>query len=213
MIRYSTSISLDGFTAGPDQSLENPLGLGGMRLHDWVFELAVWRREHGQEGGVENASTAVVEAANANLGALLMGRNMFGGGPGPWGDEPWNGWWGDEPPFHLPVFVLTHHPRPQLEFPDGTTFTFVSDGLESAVEQAREAAGGRDIRVAGGASVARQCLAAGLLDEVQLSVAPVLLGGGVRPFEDADSSLELQQTSVVEAPGVVHLTYRVSRAR
>jgi dihydrofolate reductase len=211
MIRYSTSISLDGFTAGPDQSLENPLGIGGMRLHDWVFELAAWRQEHGQEGGVENASTPVVEAANENVGAILMGRNMFGGGPGPWADEPWNGWWGDEPPFHIPVFVLTHHARPPLECHGGTTFTFATDGLESAVAQARDAAGGQDIAIAGGASIARQCLAAGLLDEIRLSVVPVLLGRGVRPFDDADPSLELEQTSVVDAPGVVHLTYRLSR--
>jgi dihydrofolate reductase len=212
MIRYSTSISLDGFTAGPEQSRDNPLGIGGMRLHDWVFELAAWRREHGQEGGVENASTAVVEAANENLGALLMGRNMFGGGPGPWGDEPWNGWWGDEPPFHLPVFVLTHHPRPPLECFGGTTFTFVTDGLEAAVQQAREAAGEKDIAITGGASVARQCLAAGLVDELQLHVVPVLLGGGVRLFDDPYPSLELEQTEVVEAPSVLHVTYRVSRA-
>lgn len=212
MIRYSTSISLDGFTAGPDQSPENPLGIGGMRLHDWVFELAVWRREHGLEGGIENASSAVVEAANANLGALLMGRNMFGGGPGPWGDEPWNGWWGDEPPFHLPVFVLTHHPRPPLECRGGTTFTFVTDGLEAAIGQARDVAGERDVRITGGASIARQCLAAGLLDELQLSVVPVLLGRGVRLFDDPHPSLELEQTAVVAAPGVVHLTYRLSRA-
>jgi dihydrofolate reductase len=211
MIRYSTSISLDGFTAGPDQSLENPLGIGGMRLHDWVFELAAWRREHGQEGGVENASTPVVEAANENVGAILMGRNMFGGGPGPWSDEPWNGWWGDDPPFHVPVFVLTHHARPPLECRGGTTFTFVTDGLESAVAQARDAAGGQDIAIAGGASIARQCLAAGLLDEMRLSVVPVLLGRGVSPFDDADPSLELEQTAVVDAPGVVHLTYRLSR--
>ena len=212
MIRYSTSISLDGFTAGVDQSPENPLGVGGMQLHDWVFELAAWRREHGREGGVENASTPVVEAANENVGAILMGRNMFGGGPGPWGDEPWNGWWGDEPPFHLPVFVVTHHPRPPLECRGGTTFTFVTEGLEAAVEQARDAAGGKDVAVAGGAGIARQCLAAELLDELQLHVVPVLLGGGVRLFDDADPSLELVQTSVVEAPGVVHLTYRLSQA-
>ena len=210
MIRYSTSISLDGFTAGVDQSPENPLGVGGMRLHDWVFELAAWRREHGQEGGVENASTSVVESANANLGAVLMGRNMFGGGPGPWGDEPWNGWWGDEPPFHVPVFVLTHHPRPPLELRGGTTFTFVTDGLEAAVAQARDAAGERDIGISGGASVARQCLAAGLVDELQLHVVPVLLGRGERLFDETLPPLELEQTSAVEAPGVVHLTYRVS---
>jgi dihydrofolate reductase len=212
MIRYSTSISLDGFTAGVDQSPENPLGIGGMRLHDWVFELAAWRREHGQEGGVENASTPVIEAANENVGAILMGRSMFGGGPGPWGDEPWNGWWGDEPPFHLPVFVVTHHPRLPLECRGGTTFTFVTDGLEPAVAQARDAAGERDIAIAGGASIARQCLAAGLLDEIRLSVVPVLLGRGVRLFDEPHPSLELEQTSVVEAPGVVHATYRLSHA-
>jgi dihydrofolate reductase len=209
MIRYSTSISLDGFTAGVDQSPENPLGVGGMQLHDWVFELAAWRREHGREGGVENASTPVVEAANENVGAILMGRNMFGGGPGPWPDEPWNGWWGDDPPFHVPVFVLTHHARALLECRGGTTFTFVADGLEAAVGQARDAAGERDIAIAGGASVARQCLAAGLLDEIRLSVVPVLLGRGVRLFDDSLPPLELEQTSVVDAPGVVHLTYRV----
>lgn len=209
MIRYSTSISLDGFTAGVEQSLENPLGIGGMRLHDWVFELAAWRREHGLEGGVENASSAVVEAASENVGAILMGRNMFGGGPGPWPDEPWNGWWGEEPPFHVPVFVLTHHPRPPLECRGGTTFTFVADGLEAAVAQAGDAAGERDIAIAGGSSVARQCLAAGLLDEIRLSVVPVLLGRGVRLFDDSLPPLGLEQTSVVDAPGVVHLTYRV----
>lgn len=209
MIRYSTSISLDGFTAGVEQSLENPLGIGGMRLHDWVFELAAWRREHGLEGGVENASSAVVEAASENVGAILMGRNMFGGGPGPWPDEPWNGWWGDEPPFHVPVFVLTHHPRPPLECRGGTTFTFVADGLEAAVAQAGDAAGERDIAIAGGSSVARQCLAAGRLDEIRLSVVPVLLGRGVRLFDDSLPPLGLEQTSVVDAPGVVHLTYRV----
>lgn len=212
MIRYSTSISLDGFTAGPDQSTENPLGIGGMRLHDWVFELAAWRREHGREGGVDNESTPVVEAANENVGAILMGRNMFGGGPGPWGDEPWNGWWGDDPPFHLPVVVLTHHQRPPLECLGGTTFTFVTEGLEAAVERAREAAGGQDVAIAGGSSVARQCLAAGLVDELQLHLVPVLLGRGVRLFDEPHASLELEQTAVVRAPGVVHLTYRLSQA-
>ena len=212
VVRYSTSISLDGFTAGIGQGPENPLGVGGMRLHGWLRELAVWRREAGMEGGVENASTAVVEADDANVGALLMGRNMFGGGPGPWGNEPWDGWWGDEPPFHLSVFVVTHHARPPLECRGGTTFTFVTDGIEAALGQAREAARGRDVAITGGASIARQCLAAGLIDELLLHVVPVLLGRGVRLFDDPCPSLDLEQTSVVEAPGVVHVTYRLSHS-
>lgn len=211
MIRYSTSISLDGYTAGPDQSSENPLGVGGMQLHDWLRALAVWRENHGEEGGVETASTEVLKAADANLGAYVMGRNMFGGGPGPWGDDPWNGWWGDDPPFHLPVFVVTHHPRPPLELEGGTTFTFVTDGPEAAVELARDAAGGRDVLISGGTTVARQCLEAGLVDELGLDVVPVLLGGGVRLFDGVRPSIELEQTAVVEGVGVVHLTYRVRR--
>ena len=210
MITYSTSISLDGFTAGVDQGPENPLGVGGTLLHGWMRELAVWRRNAGLEGGVENASTAVLQAAGANLGALVMGRNMFGGGPGPWGDEPWNGWWGPNPPFHRPVFVVTHHPRPPLECEGGTTFTFVTDGVAAATAQAQEAAGDRDVAVFGGASVARQCLAAGLVEELQLSLVPVLLGRGVRLFDDEEPTIELEQTAVVEAPGVTHITYRVS---
>ena len=212
MIRYTSSISLDGYTAGPDQSPENPLGVGGMQLHDWLRELEVWRRSHGLEGGVETASTEVIEAAGANLGAHVMGRNMFGGGPGPWGDEPWNGWWGENPPFHLPVFVVTHHARPPLECEGGTTFTFVTDGPEAAVELARDAAGGRDVLISGGATVGRQCLEAGLVDELGLDLVPVLLGGGVRLFDGLRTSVELEQTSVVEGLGVVHLTYRVTRA-
>jgi dihydrofolate reductase len=213
MIRYSTSISLDGYTAGPDQSLENPIGVGGMQLHDWLRKLAVWRENHGGEGGVETASTEVLEADGANLGAHVMGRNMFGGGPGPWGDEPWNGWWGDDPPFHLPVFVVTHHARPPLECEGGTTFTFVTDGPEAAVALAQEAAGGRDVLISGGATVGRQCLEAGLVDELGLDLVPVLLGGGARLFDGLRSSLELEQTSVVEGDGVVHLRYRVSATR
>jgi dihydrofolate reductase len=210
VIIYATSISLDGFTAGPDQSQENPLGVGGMQLHDWVRELAVWRKAHGMEGGVDNASSAALESPRANLGAYVMGRNMFGGGPGPWGDEPWNGWWGEDPPFHLPVFVVTHHERPPLECEGGTTFTFVTDGPEAAVALALEAAAGRDVMISGGSTVARGCLAAGLVDELRLDLVPVLLGGGVRLFDGVGPSLGLEQLSVVEAPGVTHLAYRVS---
>lgn len=213
MIRYTTSISLDGYTAGPDQSLENPLGAGGMQLHDWLRKLAVWRENHGEQGGVETASTKVLEAAGGNVGAFVMGRNMFGGGPGPWGDEPWNGWWGDDPPFHLPVFVVTHHARPPLECDGGTTFTFVTEGPEAAVALAQEAAGGRDVLISGGATVGRQCLEAGLVDELRLDLVPVLLGGGVRLFDGLSSSIVLEQNSAVEGDGVVHASYRVSATR
>ena len=128
-LRSGITMSLDGYVAGPEQSVENPLGIGGMRLHEWAFALAAWREQHGLEGGEENASSAFVEESLANVGAVLMGRNMFGGGSGPWGDEPWPGWWGENPPFHVPVFVLTHHARNPLPLEGGTTFTFVTDGM------------------------------------------------------------------------------------
>jgi dihydrofolate reductase len=211
-LRFQISISLDGFVAGPNQSQEHPLGEGGMALHEWVVKLAAWRRPHGREGGEVNASTPVFEEALENVGATIMGRNMFGGGPGPWGEEPWRGWWGDEPPFHTPVFVLTHHEREPLEL-RGTTFTFVSDGIESALQQAEEAAGGKDVSLGGGADVARQYLAAGLIDELQLNVVPLLLGAGTRLFDEstAAAGLVLEQVKAVEAPGVAHLRYRVTR--
>jgi dihydrofolate reductase len=163
------------------------------------------------EGGEVNASSAVVERNVTGVGASIMGRKMFGGGPGPWGEEPWEGWWGDEPPFHHPVFVLTHHPREPLEKEGGTTFHFVTDGIEAALARATEAADGEDVAIGGGASVIQQYLAAGLLDELQLSVVPVLLGSGTRLFPDRDGQgSSLEQTGVVEAPGVVHLRYRVA---
>ncbi len=211
-LRYSTSMSLDGFVAGRDQSVENPLGVRGHLLHEWMRALAVWRSAAGFEGGETNASTAVIERGDAGVGAIIMGRNMFGGGPGPWGDDPWNGWWGDDPPFHLPVFVLTHHPRDPLECRGGTLFTFVCDGIGAALERARKAAQGRDVAVSGGAGVAKEYLSAGLIDEIQIHLVPVFLGGGVRLFEDpALPATALEQVDVVEAPGVTHLTYRPYR--
>jgi dihydrofolate reductase len=209
LLRYSASISLDGFVAGPDQSPPHPLGVGGERLHVWLRELAAWRRDAGMEGGVTNASTAVYEADGEDVGAIIMGRNMFGGGPGAWDDPPWNGWWGEEPPFHMPVFVLTHHPRPPLECRGGTTFTFVTGGPEAALDLARTAAGERDIAVSGGAGVAQQFMRAGLVDELAVHLVPALLGDGVRLFDgDGIAALGLEQVRVVEAPGVTHLTYR-----
>jgi dihydrofolate reductase len=218
-LRIHIAISLDGYVAGPDQSLDDPLGKGGMRLHEWVFQLAAWRREHGLEGGDENASTPVVERATENVGAYIMGRNMFGGrgewSSGPWtasDGEPWKGWWGDDPPYHVPVFVLTHHPREPLVMQGGTTFTFVTDGIESALAQARAAAGEQDIQLAGGASAAQQYLRAGLVDELQLHLVPVLLGGGERLLDGlGGADYRLECTSVIDAPGVTHLTYRTVR--
>jgi dihydrofolate reductase len=209
-LRFQVSMSLDGFIAGPNPSEKDPLGEGGMQLHEWAFKLAAWRKPHGQEGGEINASTEIVEAALENIGATIMGRNMFGGRPGPWGADPWDGWWGEDPPFHTPVFVLTHHARAPLEKQGGTTFFFVTDGIESAFEQAKEAAGGKDISLGGGANVAQQYLAAGLIDELQLNVVPVFLGDGTRLFENiAGADLVLEPVRVVQAPGVTHLEYRV----
>ena len=210
-LRFNISMSLDGFIAGPNQSEENPLGLGGMGLHEWAFALEAWRKRHGREGGEVNVSTQVVEESLENVGATVMGRNMFGGGGGPWGENPWEGWWGDEPPFHMPVFVLTHHPREPLEKDGGTTFTFVSDGIESALEQAREAAGDRDVALAGGGDVAQQYLRAGLVDEVQIHLVPLLLGDGSRLLDGIGTGLQLECAGVIEAPGVTHLTYRTVR--
>lgn len=209
-LRFQISVSLDGFAAGPDQSEENPLGEGGEDLHEWVIKLEAWRRPHGREGGEVNASSAIFEEGAANIGATIMGRNMFGGGPGPWGDDPWQGWWGEEPPFHHPVFVLTHHEREPLELA-GTTFTFVTDGIESALEQARDAAGGKDVAIGGGAQTIQQYLAAGLVDEMLLNVAPVLLGDGERLFDNlGDVDLGLEPVEAIAGPDATHLKYRLA---
>jgi dihydrofolate reductase len=208
-VRAHISVSLDGYVAGPNQSEENPLGEGGEQLHDWLLELKAWRAPHGREGGEENVSTAILEEENENVGTEIMGRGKFGlPGGGPWGDDPWPGWWGEDPPFHKPVFVLTHHEREPLTLSD-TTFTFVTEGIESALAQAREAAGDKDVFIGGGADVIDQYLAAGLLDEIELHVVPLILGGGSRLFEGVGPDLKLEELRAVEAPGVAHLKYRV----
>jgi len=202
-------MSLDGFVAGPSQSLENPLGIGGMRLHEWAFALQAWRAQHGLEGGEVDASTKVVDESLANIGATIMGRNMFGGHPGGWSrDQPWNGWWGEDPPFHHPVFVLTHHPREPLVLEGGTSFTFVTNGIEAALEQARRAARDKDVSLAGGAKAAQQYLAAGLVDEMEINLAPTLLGSGERLFDGVDDDLHgLELVRTVAARNVVHLKF------
>jgi dihydrofolate reductase len=207
-LRFRIAVSLDGYTSGPDQSVDNPLGIGGMHLHDWAFALAAWRAPHGLEGGEVNASTTVIEESLAGIGATIMGRNMFGGHPGPWNPEkPWNGWLGADPPFHHPVFVLTHHARPPLALEGGTTFTFVTGGIEAALAQARRAAGDKDVTLAGGAGAARQYLNAGLVDEMELQLAPILLGAGERLFDGVPDLHGLQLVRTVAAPGVSHLKF------
>jgi dihydrofolate reductase len=208
-VRAHISVSVDGYVAGPNQSQENPLGEGGEQLHDWAVELRAWREPHGIEGGEENASSTVMAEEIANVGAEIMGRGKFGpASRGPWGEGPWRGWWGEDPPFHKPVFVVTHHEREPLTLSD-TTFTFVTDGIESALAQARESAGEQDVIIGGGADIINQFLAAGLLDEIELHVVPILLGGGERLFAGVGPDVRLEQVRAVEAPGVTHLKYRV----
>ncbi len=210
-LRCHIAISADGFVAGPNQSEKSPLGEGGERLHSWMVSLAAWRQSHGHQGGEVNESARIVEESLQNVGAGVMGRNMFGpAGGGDWGDGQWKGWWGDDPPYHHDVFILTHHPRELVEMERGTTFQFVTDGIERALEQAKDSADGKDVRLWGGAQVTQQYLAAGLLDVLELHIVPVLLGDGARLFDNlGGAEIELEQVRVVEAPGVTHLKYRV----
>lgn len=213
VVRSQISISLDGYGAGPHQSVENPLGIGGEGLHEWVIRLRSWREPHGLDGGEEGPSSAVIDEIQANVGATVMGRGMFGGGPGRWVDDPaWTGWWGEEPPFRHPVFVVTHHPREPL-VQGATTFTFVTEGVAAAVAAARAAAGDADVMVGGGPATIDQALRAGVLEQLDLHIVPVLLGGGSRLFADVGdvSGLRLEQVRAIEAPGVTHLRYRVVR--
>jgi dihydrofolate reductase len=201
------SMSLDGFVAGPNPSLEQPLGEGGERLHEWVFDLASWRERHGLSGGESNRDAEVLQESIDATGAVVMGRRMFSGGEGSWEDDPRaDGWWGDEPPFRVPVFVLTHHARETVTKQGGTSFTFVTDGIEAALEQARAVAGDKDVALGGGASVAQQYLKAGLLDELQIHLVPVLLGGGTRLF-DRLGPAELEVTRVIASPSVTHIRF------
>jgi dihydrofolate reductase len=205
------SISLDGFVAGPNPSLEHPLGEGGDLLHEWAFAATSWRESHGLEGGEKNADSEVIEEWLRATGAVVMGRKMFSGGEGAWENDPRaDGWWGDDPPFHVPVFVLTHQPRETKVMEGGTSFTFVTSGIEAALEQARAAAGDKDVHLAGGASVVQQYLKAGLLDELQIHLAPVLLGDGVSLFDRLGiDPAGLEATRVITSPSVTHLRFRV----
>lgn len=207
-LRFRITMSLDGYIAGPRQSKENPLGVGGKRLHEWVFPLAAFRAMHGEEGGEINASNRVVEESLVNIGATIMGRNMFGGHPGPWdARRPWNGWWGDNPPYHHPVFVLTHHARPPLVLEGGNSFTFVRDGIESALDQAWRAARGKDVSLAGGAKAAQQYLNAGLVDEMEIHHVPILLGAGEQLFGGVRDLGGLRLVRTVATANVTHLKF------
>ena len=210
-LRFGITMSLDGFVAGPDQDEENPLGVGGLDLHEWFFPLKAFREMRGETGGEVNASSVVAEERRKNVGATIMGRNMFGPVRGPWRDSTWSGWWGENPPFDHPVFVLTHHAREAVALDGGTSFRFVTDGIESALKQAKQAAQGRDVWLAGGASVANQYLAARLVDEIDVSIAPLILGSGARLFEGLDrGAIGLKQIRAVDAPGVTHVKYEIS---
>lgn len=205
------SVSLDGFVAGPDATQDEPLGKGGEGLHEWVLATKGWREAHGYEGGTTGADSDISDRARANVGAVVMGRGMFGPSEaGPWGDEPWEGWWGDEPPFHVPVYVLTHHERDPLE-KTGTTFHFVTAGVSSALDQAQEAAGDKDVLVAGGGNVIQQCISAGAVDELQLHIVPVFLGGGA-PLFDGLAPSSFEPIEVVGSPAVTHVRYRLKSA-
>jgi dihydrofolate reductase len=210
-VHVDISISLDGFVAGPNQTLEQPLGEGGERLHEWVVALKSWRERHGLSGGETGPDSEVVEETIRDTGATVMGRRMFSGGEGAWEDDPnADGWWGDDPPFRHPVFILTHYAREPVTKQGGTTFTFVTDGIESALEQARAAAGDKDVAIAGGANAIQQFLNAGLVDELQIHLAPMLLGDGTRLFDRVGpAQVELESTRVVESPRVTHLKFRV----
>jgi dihydrofolate reductase len=203
------TMSLDGFVAGPNATLDEPLGEGGEQLHDWVVRLAVWREWHGLEGGETGPDDELVQEIIGSIGAHVMGRRMFSGGEGPWEDDPKaDGWWGDDPPFHGPVFVLTHHPRETVAKDGGTSFIFVTEGIEAALEQAKTAAGDRDVGLSGGADVVQQYLRAGLVDTMHIHVAPLLLGGGTRLFDEPGGEpIQLKQTRVVQGRDVAHLMF------
>jgi dihydrofolate reductase len=209
---HAMSMSLDGYVAGPDQSLEQPLGVGGERLHEWIFETRTGRPMIGEEGGTTGVDDDFMAAGFEGIGAWVMGRNMFGPVRGDWGSEDWNGWWGDDPPYHCDVFVLTHHPRPPVEMDGGTTFHFVTSGIEDALAQAFAAADGADVRLGGGAATVREYLRAGLIDDLHVAITPVLLGGGERIF-DGDAAVADGYECVELVPGASVVHARLARKR
>jgi dihydrofolate reductase len=212
-ITVDITMSLDGFVAGPEPSMEDPLGKRGEELHEWVFGLATWRSAHGLDGGETGPDADLVAEHIRSYGAVVMGRRMFSGGDGEWEADPnGRGWWGDDPPFHVPVFVLTHHPRESLEMDGGTTFHFVTEGIDAALDRAAEAAADRSVHIAGGADVVQQALSAGRVDELTIHVAPVLLGSGTRLLAGIDGDrVKLELVPLPASTAVTHLRYRVVR--
>ena len=212
-LKFSITMSLDGYVAGPRQSVENPLGEGGVALHEWAFATRSFRSAHGMEGGETGPDDDIAMTWSTNIGATIMGRNMFRPVRGAWEDETWTGWWGDDPPFHTPVFVLTHHPRDPVAMQGGTTFHFVTDGIETALERAMEAANGQDVAIGRGAETAQQYLRARLVGEMVVHVVPTLLGGGSRLFDNVDGGLSgYRCTGLVSSPAAAHYTYAAEPA-
>jgi dihydrofolate reductase len=208
-LKFTISMSLDGYVAGPSQSLENPIGEGGTAVHEWMFATRTFAEMQGREGGETGLDDDQAKLWNENVGATIMGRNMFGPVRGDWPDDEWRGWWGPEPPYRTPVFVLTHYAREPLEMEGGTTFYFVTDGIEAALERARQAAGTRDVSIGGGASTVQQYLRAGLVDEMRLHVTPALLGAGERLFDGVGEPLsDFECVELVSSPAAAHFTYR-----
>jgi dihydrofolate reductase len=204
---HNFAVSFDGYAAGPDQSVDNPLGVGGERLHEWVFETRTGRAMLGEQDGEQGIDDDFMVRGDAEIGATIMGRNMFGPIRGAWGDDQWRGWWGDNPPYHHPVFVITHHPRASISMQGGTTFHFV-DGVDTALERARDAAGDKDIRLGGGVSTIQQFLRAGLIDDLHLAFVPILLRGGERLFDHLDGGPEgYECVEFVSSPSVAHVRF------
>ena len=208
---HSLAISLDGYAAGPNQDIDNPLGVGGTRLHEWVFATRTGAQMLGEDGGDTGVDDDFIARGDVGIGATIMGRNMFGPIRGEWGSEEWKGWWGDDPPYHHPVFVLTHHPHPPITMEGGTTFHFVNDGIEAVLKQAFDAADGKDVRLGGGAATVQQYLRAGLVDEMHVAIVPILLGGGERLFDHLDGNpFGYDSVEFVSSPSVAHV--RLARA-
>lgn len=208
-LRFNITMSLDGYIAGPEQSLKNPLGIGGEKLHEWAVATQRFNEIHGTEGGATGPDNDILTEGFENIGATIMGRHMFGGGEGPWDGDSWRGWWGEEPPFHTPVFILTHHPRKPIAMKGGTTFYFITDGIHAALQRARDAASGKDVSLGGGADVAQQYMSAGLIDEMEIHVVPIFLGSGTRLFENTESKQTgYQSVRIVNSPTVSHYKYR-----
>jgi dihydrofolate reductase len=205
---HNFALSVDGYAAGPNQDLDNPLGVGGLGLHEWVFPTRTFRRMNGMEGGDEGLDDDFAAQGDTGIGTTIMGRNMFGPIRGPWGEDNWTGWWGDDPPYHHPVFVLTHHPRASITMQGGTTFHFVNDGIHAALERALDAAGGGDVRLGGGVATIQQYLRAGLIDEMHLAIVPILLGSGERLFDHLDGGpVGYECVEFVSSPSVLHARF------